>query len=138
MGVMCQAFLRSDKPGSLKVDVNDWSGGGQKAAILDAALLKCKQLFPSVSGSYYSKKINQKVKSQEEAESKDPDDRPMTQQAGTKRSFEVQVPEGLAEGETFTTTVKAGESASKKVKLTVPSGKPRMLRFSLDLSTQTD
>jgi hypothetical protein len=131
---VCQGVLKLGDGVKVSVDPNDWSGGGQKAALLEAALLKCKQLFPTVSGSYYSKKANNKFKNQEDEE-KDSKDKASTQLAGTKRSFEVAVPEGLSEGETFTTTIKDGDG-SKKVKLTVPSGKPRMLRFSLDLSTQ--
>lgn len=126
---LCQAFLKLNSHSSIQTDPNDWSGGGQKAAILGAALVKCKQLFPSVSGSYYSKKATSK---KGETEDKDPNEK-----SSKKRSYEVKVPEGLDEGETFTTTIKAGGSA-KKVKLTVPSGNPRLLRFSLDLSTQTD
>lgn len=133
---VCRAFLKLEDRESIQVDPNDWSGAGHKAAVLDAALRKCKLLFSSVTANYYSKKINQKVKSQEEAETKDSSDKPGVKLSGSKRSFEVKVPEGLAEGESFTTTITSGENA-KKVKLTVPSGKPRMLRFSLDLSTQS-
>lgn len=127
------AFLRLNEPPAVEVDPNDWSGGGQKAMILGAALQKCRELFPSLSGTYYSKKTNQKWKNQED---KEEDEREIARQTGTKRSFEVEVPQGLSEGDEFTTTIKSGEK-SKKVKLTVPAGKPRMLRFSLDLSTQT-
>lgn len=136
---LTQAYLKLGETKTIVADPNDWSGGGQKAAILEAALQKCKELFPSLSGAFYSKKAMQKSKNQSDSEGKERGERgtPPSQQSGTKRSFEVEVPEGLGEGETFTTTIGAGEN-NKKVKLTVPAGKPRMLRFSIDLSTQTD
>lgn len=134
---LTQAYLKLGHTKNIVADPNDWSGGGQKAAVLEAALQKCKELFPSVSGAFYSKKAIQKSKSQGDSECKDGSERATPAQlSGTKRSFEVEVPEGLGEGETFTTTIGAGGNNKKKVKLTVPAGKPRMLRFSIDLSTQ--
>ena len=130
------AYLKSGEKKVLGGDPNDWSGGAQKEATLIAALAKCKELFPSLSGTFYSKKALQKSKNQSEGEGKEEEGRGAAPQlSGTKRSFEVEVPGGLEEGETFTTTITTGTSA-KKVKLTVPAGKPRILRFSLDLSTQ--
>lgn len=132
---LCQAYLGLNDRKTVIVDPNDWSGGAKKVAILKAALEKCKELFPTLSGTFYSKKTGQKTKNQNAAD-KAETEKGTLQLAGSKRSFEVEVPEGLSEGETFTTTIRSGEN-SKKVKLTVPGGKPRMLRFSLDLSTQT-
>ena len=133
---LCEAFLKFDEKALIKLDPNDWSGGGKKAALLEAAVQKCRELFPTVSGNFYGKKAAQKPKNQTSETEKPGAEIPPTKQAGAKRSFEVAVPDGLSEGETFTTTIKSGEN-SKKVKLTVPSGNPRMLRFSLDLSSQT-
>jgi len=135
---LCQAFLKLGEKALISVDPNDWSGGGKKAAILEAALQKCRELFPTISGTYFStKKVTQKAKNHSEQDKTGTENaHAQTKLAGTKRSFEVAVPDGLSVGETFTTTIRSGEN-SKKVKLTVPSGKPRMLRFSIDLSTQT-
>jgi len=135
---LIQLFLKLGENTAILADPNDWSGGGQKAAILEAAVKKCKEMFPSVSSAFYSKKAIQKSKSQSEGEDRDKNDRRTPPaQAGTKRSFEVEVPEGLNEGETFTTNI-VSDGNAKKVKLTVPAGKPRMLRFSIDLSTQSN
>ena len=47
-----------------------------------------------------------------------------------KKTFEVKVPQNLDSGAAFYTTVTVA-GVSKKVKLTVPDGKPSSLRFSL-------
>jgi hypothetical protein len=133
---LCLAFTKLNPTNSrAMVDPNDWSGGGQKLVLLEAALKKSKELFPTTSGAFFSKKSLQKSKNQAKAERRGSTGN-TGQLVGTKRSFEVKVPEGLGVGETFTTTIMAGEAA-KKVKLTVPSGEPDVLRFSVDESTDT-
>ena len=123
---LIQAYLKSGEAKPVVGDPNDWSGGAQKEATLSAALAKCKELFPSISAAFYSKKAMQKSKNRIDSEEKEETERGAApQQSGTKRSFEVEVPGGLEEGETFTTTIATG-SSSKRVKLTVPAGKPRM------------
>jgi hypothetical protein len=132
---LCLAFTKPNPINSrVLVDPNDWSGGGQKLVLLEAALKRCRELFPTTSGAFFSKKSLQKSKTQSKAERRGSINS-TGQLAGTKRSFEVKVPEGLGVGETFTTTIMAGEAA-KKVKLTVPSGEPDVLRFSVDESTE--
>jgi len=97
---LCSAFLKLNEKANISVDPNDWSGGGRKAAVLDAALCKCKELFPSLSGAHYSKRANQKFKNQTSDERKeDGDARALVQQSGNKRSFEEGVPHDLSDGE---------------------------------------
>ncbi|KAG7346110.1 hypothetical protein IV203_005178 [Nitzschia inconspicua] len=142
---LCQAFLYFGEPNEVaSTEFGDWSGGGgRKSAIFDAALIKCKELFPSVSSSFFSKKGTAKSnkdssngtggKKRKEA----PVDlaSPTSPSAhGTKKiSFEVNVPKGLTTGDTFLTQVKVGEGDPIKVKLTVPAGNPTTLRFNLDV-----
>ncbi|CAB9508383.1 Calcineurin binding protein 1 [Seminavis robusta] len=129
---LCSAYQKFQKDKVVMMeDPMDWSGGGQREQLLGAALRKCKELFPSVSATFFSKRSLSKSKAERRGSgSKDPP----SQLAGKKRSFEVQVPDNLKPGDTFTTTIMAGETA-KKVKLTVPEGDVDVLRFSIDEST---
>ena len=138
VAALCQAYLSlgEDKAQS---SVSNWSGGVQKSAVLIAAIEKCRSIFPSVSGSLFSKKASSKSKSTE----------PSTPNSsrGNKRgadiiddsddmvSFEVRVPGHLSTGSTFLSTVNIG-GKTKKVKLTVPEGNPSTLRFALKATAE--
>jgi hypothetical protein len=122
--------------------LNHWSGGAQKSVVLQAALEKCRLLFPSLSGSFFSKKASTKPKTNEDTDADaDPNAAPAPgagkRKLGgemTKVSFEVSVPQELGAGDTFLTSVKVGGGEqTKKVKLTVPAGNPSTLRFSLNV-----
>lgn len=139
---LCQAYLHYGDPKEVATatEFGDWSGGsGRKSAIFDAALEKCKELFPSVSGSFFSKK-GAATKSKKDGGKKRKEASvdlasPTSPNAqGTKKiSFEVNVPKGLTTGDTFLTQVKVGDGDPIKVKLTVPKGNPATLRFNLDV-----
>jgi hypothetical protein len=132
--VVCQAYMALGDVKQIGSDFGDWSGGGRKSAIFDAALEKCRSLFPSVSGNFFTKKASSKTKKGSESDAaggkrKEPSDEP---EETTRVSFEVAVPQELKAGDTFLTSVKAGEN-TKKVKLTVPEGNPSTLRFTLQV-----
>jgi hypothetical protein len=142
---VCQAYFALGEGKTIRSNVPDWSGGGQKAAIFEAALEKCRSLFPTLTGGFFSKKETSKSKKGDDVESADPN----PPGAGKRRSidstgetmkvsFEVAVPNNLAAGNTFLTTVKYGNQQTKKVKLTVPKGHPKTLRFTLKVPKETD
>ncbi len=154
---VCQTYLAL--AGS-KVDVddntssaNDWSGGARKSTVLKKALTKFRELFPSVNGNFYTKKAVSKPRKTKSIDSSDKLPSPTRQMVSGKRkeapehhqpgeeqpaaasrrmSFTVSVPQDLKTGDRFHTTVKLGEQY-KKVTLTVPSGSPQTLKFSLDI-----
>jgi hypothetical protein len=142
---LCQSFLYFGEPDEVAtIGFGDWSGGSsRKSAIFDKALEKCKILFPSVSGTFFSKKggTAKSKKDSSASGSKKRKEAPVdlaaptspTAQGTKKISFEVNVPKGLTTGDTFLTQVKVGEGDPIKVKLTVPAGNPTTLRFNLDV-----
>eukprot|EP00934_Nitzschia_sp_Nitz4_P002092 Nitzschia sp. Nitz4//scaffold195_size40117//18863//26201//NITZ4_007577-RA/size40117-processed-gene-0.15-mRNA-1//1//CDS//3329540368//2092//frame0 len=142
---LCQAYLAraTSVPGTEsqaleRMDVNEWSGQSRKSAILDAALSKCKELFPTLTGAFFSKKANAKSKKKNETGDNEANEG-KTKDGGnngapSETTFEVAVPAELSAGESFFTTVKVG-NATKKLKLTVPASNPSTLRFSLPTET---
>ncbi|CAJ1966696.1 unnamed protein product [Cylindrotheca closterium] len=132
---LCQAFLETEHAKTVKTDSNDWSGGAQKKSVFDEALSKCRALFPTLSGNFLFKQSSKskdkdstsggkkRKRPSESAESGDP----------TTKQFEISVPQELAAGDQFVTTISFGENVTKKVKLTVPKGNPKTLRFSLKI-----
>ena len=142
---VCQAYFALGEGKAIHSNLPDWSGGGQKSAIFEAALEKCRSLFPTLTGGFFSKKETSKSKKGEEVDSADPTapgdgKRKSTDSSGETMnvSFEVAVPNNLAAGNTFLTTVKYGNQQTKKVKLTVPKGHPKTLRFTLKVPKETD
>jgi hypothetical protein len=132
---LCNAYLNTDYSKTSSTACNDWSGGARKSSIFDAAVEKCRSLFPTLSGNFLFKNLN---KSKEKdaggtlSGSKRKKSPATTGSAkSNKVSFNVSVPKNLSAGDTFLTTVKLGENSTKKVKLTVPEGNPSTLRFSL-------
>ncbi len=134
---MCQAYLGIEDETGDAIDngsFGDWSGGGRKVLIFENALAKCKAIFPTLSGAFFSKKATASAKTRKGSKEedvvgggekrKDPDGDP----GMTKMSFEVAVPVGLSAGDSFFTTVKVGE-ATKKLRLTVPKSNPSTLLF---------
>ena len=140
---LLQAFFALGENKSIQSDVSNWSGGGQKSAVLKAALEKCRHLFPTLSGSFFSKKAVAKSKKGDSGDSVEDTDegrekRKLVEPSQvTKVSFEVAVPQDLVAGNTFLTTVKVGDE-TKKVKLTVPNGNPSTLRFTLKIPKPPD
>ena len=136
VGALCLAFTKlytSDTKLYLsdcrvKVNPNDWSGGGRRLVLLESAIKKCKELFPTTSGAFFSKKSLLKAKNQQSKTERRGGASGIGPVAGTRRCFEVEVPRV---GETFTTTVMAAE-VTKRVKLTVPSVEPGVRQFSVD------
>jgi hypothetical protein len=134
---VCQASLLLGDVKAVSSDFGDWSGGARKSAIFDAALEKCRSLFPSLSGSFFSKKAAVKGKKGKESSEAIPSSGSKRKEPGdaeemTKVSFEVTVPQDLVAGDTFLTGVKVGDT-TRKVKLTVPEGNPASLRFALNV-----
>jgi hypothetical protein len=163
MEALCHAYMalgetNNDERAAVTDDFGDWSGGARKSTIFLAALAKCKLLFPSLSGTFFSKKTSSKAKKGpdgggDEDDADDDNDntgkrkvgpdggggksQQSTEQQTTKKvSFEVAVPKGLLSGDTFFSSVKVGNGVDPiKVKLTVPSGTHSTLRFNLDVPT---
>jgi hypothetical protein len=126
------AFVNSfkDKSISSASKISDWSGEALLNETLEAAVRKCKELFPSLSPNYsFSRqRKQQKVKGIDSSTSSKRKLSPKHE----KRSFEVQIPDGLKEGDSFLTSVMVGETM-KRVRLTVPSESASSLRFSLQV-----
>ena len=118
------AYQRVAKDQPLSGAIGDWGSDTQSHILLAAALEKFKELFPTLTGSFFTKKS---AKDKERSDSQ-----------GTKRKdppssgkkFEVSIPEGVSAGDTFLTSINHGDKI-KKIKLTVPPGAGKTLRFSL-------
>jgi hypothetical protein len=132
-----------------KVDFGDWTGGGRKEAIFLKALSKCKELFPNLTPSFFSKKASASSRSKKDGVPGDVSD-PIPDGINSKRkeapastvsateaskgdemvsmSYEVVVPAGLSPGQSFLTTINVG-GTKKKFRLTVPDTNPSTLRF---------
>lgn len=110
------AYLRLVKKSNVNLTPKGWNAESRLDLILPLALQKCKELFPTLSSSYFSiKKVA-----------------PKAQKNGagaifSKKSFEVTVPDGLKEGDRFVTFVDEQE-----VLVTVPEGGVRSFRIALD------
>lgn len=129
------AYVRVVKDQSLSGARSDWSGESQLTAIFQAALRKCKELYPSLSGtfSFSRQRALPKPKSADISGG-------LKRKGGAqvvKKSFEVAVPQGLTEGETFLASIKVGEIV-KKVRLTVPGEAASSLRFTLQVPVDED
>lgn len=142
--VLTIAYLKVTKDQPVSGIRSDWSGDGQKADVLQLALEKCKELFPTLLGTLKSRKrpANSKnktdVSSPTTAGTKHPRDPSPGAKGTVKRSFEVKVPDGLAAGDTFLVSLRP-HGVEKKIKLTVPEGTPATLRFVLQVpATSTD
>jgi len=116
-----------------KTDACDWSIDGQISVQLEAAVKRCRELFPTLSGSFFTKKYQKKKKSGDDGES--------NKLVGSKRQepdgsytilkqFNVEVPEGLTAGESFLTEIKSGDKI-KRIRLSVPEGGAASLRFNM-------
>jgi hypothetical protein len=136
--VLTTAYLKVSKEQPVLGSRSDWSGEGQKADVLQLALDKCKELFPSVAATLNSKRRPAKPKtktglsSPDAAGTKRSRDPSPTTKGTVKRSFEVKVPDGLAAGDSFLVSLRP-HGVEKKIKLTVPEGTPATLRFFLQV-----
>ncbi len=151
---VCQTFLAlEDSNNDVAEDafaVNDWSGGSRKSKVLRKAIAKFREMFPTITGNYYTKKAASKPRKPKSTDSdklltSPPRNNPSGKRkqdlvaataddAASRRrmSFTVSVPQELKAGDLFHTTVKVREQY-KKVTLTVPSGDPQTLKFSLEI-----
>jgi hypothetical protein len=113
-----------------QVDYSDWSGDHQMITTLAAALQKCKELYPSLSRNFSFTRLRAPPKP------KSPTFNITSKRKASpiheKKSFEVAIPEGLKQGETFLTSIAVGDT-TKRVRLTVPSETASCLRFSLEV-----
>lgn len=138
---LCQAYMALGETSEefASTHFGDWSGGARKSSIFLAAIDKCKLLFPSLSGTFFSKKTASKAKKGKDHEDvggnskRKPGSDGLLSTETTKVSFEVAVPKGLSSGDTFFSSVKVGNADPIKVKLTVPSGTHSTLRFNLEV-----
>jgi hypothetical protein len=122
------AFLAVSSDQGLSGERSDWSGESQLSGLLESALKKCKELFPSLSGNFFSIKrspMKRRKSGQGGGKSTDSDSK-------VSFEFEVAVPTGLAEGDSFVTSIQVRETV-KQVRLTVPHGAPENLRFILQI-----
>lgn len=123
------AHQRSTKEQSLSGRPMDWSCETQASTLLEAALKRCKDLFPTLSGGFFSSRKGTNTKEKGEGKGTKRKN-PPTSADSLRRSYEVAVPDGLAVGDSFFTSISDGDKI-KKVKLTVPDGASKTLRFSL-------
>ena len=143
---LCQSYLARKDHKEVHTEASNWTGGGQKMAVLKAALEKCHELFPSLP-LYGQRKATAK-RSRKSNDSSVPSRAPIKRillspapkhkEAEASVPFVVSVPEGLNAGDKFDTTVELEGGTMKKIRLTVPSGNPQKLKFSLTLSVTDD
>lgn len=130
------AYLRTTKEAAKRENLADWSGESQLATLMFSAVEKSRARFPSLTGSYSSFRSKPKPKPKGGDEPPGADnkrkDLPMV-----KKTFEVAVPDGTEEGETFFANIMVG-STLKKIRLTVPAGSASSLRFALDVPASSD
>jgi hypothetical protein len=141
VAAMCQAYLHFALPEEMPstFDFGIWAGGSNRTEVLFvAAVEKCKQLFSSLSCTFFSKKAAAKPRESGGKKRKestvDLSSPTLPSAQDTKKiSFEVAVPKGLTTGDTFLTSVNVGNADPIRVKLTVPTGNPSTLRFHLNV-----
>ena len=101
--------------------LGDWSLDAQQNRMIELALEKCRELFPTLSNTFLSSKKAAGPKKKRGAPG---------ESENQEQVFRVSVPEGLAEGDTFLTEITVGET-KKRLRLTVPKGGATTLRFTL-------
>jgi len=133
---LCQVFMSHVESKDLSYESSNWSGKSKKSGTLRAALKKCSESFPSLKTSVYTKK---KKKSTPKATGDRNDDGSRKRPLGDDSSvqFLVEVPDGLAVGDKFETSVLLGNQM-KTIRLTVPEGNPPKLKFSLKLPNESN
>jgi len=129
---LCQIYQARNDSNAITLQSNDWSSSFSKSAVLEAALEKCRELFPMLASTIYSKN-KKKMTSKSIVRSDDPTGTHTDARANeVARQFVVEVPQGLEVGEKFQTTIQVGDQL-KTIRLTVPAGKPEKLKFSMKL-----
>lgn len=148
LDALCEGFLALGDESTAAIPTTtsfgDWSGNARKSTVFLAALEKCKALFPTLSGNFFSKKASAKSKKNSDDAANDaPPENPAkrkepeaSKEEMVSVSYEVAVPTELSAGESFFTTVKFGDG-TKKLKLTVPASNPSSLRFTLQVPKDT-
>jgi hypothetical protein len=126
--ILCQIYQSRRDAKPMTSQTNDWSGGGSKSATLEAALDKCRELFPMLSTTVYSKR-KKKISTTQLIADDSSVKRSSLSDEETKH-FVVDVPRGLDVGEKFQTTIQIGNQL-KTIRLTVPTGNPEKLKFSM-------
>ena len=124
------AFQKYDK-GKTVVSQNSRGVEGQAFGMLEAAAIRCRSLFPSVSQSFITKKTTKRKRKEDLNEEKSsnlssPDEEPQY----VVKAFEVVVPVGMSAGQVFEASVPVN-GVLKTFRLTVPEGKARTLRFNV-------
>jgi hypothetical protein len=123
-------LFSKDEKVDTKTDILDWSGEMQLANQTLFCLTKCATLFPSLNPNYSFSKpkaLSKQAKNKRQAEP-----------ASAKKSFEVPIPEGVKEGESFLATVTHG-TLQKTVRLTVPAETTAStIRFTLEMQPGND
>jgi len=132
---LCQAYLARKDHKDVRTEASNWIGGAQKNAVLKAALEKCQVLFPQLGKDLYGKRkarSRSKTKATDSAPSSEaPSSSRKRKEPEAAQTFAVSVPENLNEGDKFEATVQLADGSNKKIRLTVPSGKPQKLQFTL-------
>eukprot|EP00529_Nitzschia_sp_RCC80_P002239 CAMPEP_0113477134 /NCGR_PEP_ID=MMETSP0014_2-20120614/20044_1 /TAXON_ID=2857 /ORGANISM="Nitzschia sp." /LENGTH=1982 /DNA_ID=CAMNT_0000370205 /DNA_START=75 /DNA_END=6023 /DNA_ORIENTATION=- /assembly_acc=CAM_ASM_000159 len=59
---LCQAWANLGHNDANTEDFGEWSGGSRKSAIFDAALSRCREMYPALSTTFFSKKSAPKSK----------------------------------------------------------------------------
>jgi hypothetical protein len=143
---LCRSYLARNDHKDVHAGESDWTGEGQKMAVLKAALEKCRELFPSLplygqrkASAKRSRKSSAAAPSPKRSSAPSPKHAPEHEEpGGGSVPFVVSVPEGLSAGDKFDTTVELEGGTMRKIRLTVPVGNPQKLKFSLSLPATAD
>lgn len=148
---LCRSYLARNDHKDVHARESNWTGKGQKIAVLKAAIEKCRELFPSLSlygqrkaGAKRSRKLSVAMPSPKRSSAPSPKPASVKhillehKEPGGSVPFVVSVPEGLSAGDKFDTTVELEGGEIKKIRLTVPVGSPQKLKFSLSLPATGD
>jgi hypothetical protein len=127
---LCQIYQGRKDAKTITSPSNNWSGGSSKSGILEAALEKCRELFPMLSTTIFSKRKKKASPKPLSFAEDDPGAKRSAPDDDETKQFVVDVPRGLEVGEKFQTTIQIGHQL-KTIRLTVPAGNPEKLKFSM-------
>lgn len=130
---LCQIYQARKDAKLITSPSNNWSGGSSKSVILEAALEKCRELFPMLSTTLFAKRKKKATPKPLSFAEDDPDSKRSAPDDDETKEFVVDVPRGLEVGEKFQTTIQIGHQL-KTIRLTVPAGNPEKLKFTMKTS----
>jgi hypothetical protein len=157
---VCRSYLRNADERDFLFCTSNWSSNPNKAHLFRQAIKKCEELYPGIAKCLYRKSKIKKIASElirepGDEESKGQGFGPESESAGEPRDdpscelalesdesnnemsledkvhhFVVDVPQDMDVGDKFETQINVGGRV-KTIRLTVPSGPPTKIKFSL-------